>query len=242
MNEEQSKRLRNQLIVALDVDTESEAIDLVDRLDGLVDRFKIGSRMFTAAGPGILHKLADRGAKVFLDLKYHDIPSVVGDAVRIVALHHPSVFLLTVHASGGPAMVAAAAEAVERRVENPLEVVAVTALTSLSPAETRILGIEANLEDWVLKLSELALEAGADGLVCSPNEVANVRSRYGPEPTIVTPGVRPIGHDRQPGDDQARTATPAEAIEMGSSYLVMGRPIYQADDPVAVVEAIGETL
>jgi orotidine-5'-phosphate decarboxylase len=242
MNEEQRQRLRNQLIVALDVDTEKEALDLVDKLDGLVDRFKVGSRMFTALGPSILTKLAKRDARVFLDLKYHDIPSVVGDAVRIVALHHPAVFLLTVHASGGPAMVAAAAEAVERRVENPLEVVAVTALTSLSPAETRILGIESNLDDWVLKLSELALEAGAHGLVCSPNEVEKVRSMYGPEPTIVTPGVRPTDQDRQPGDDQARTATPAEAIEMGSTYLVMGRPIYQADDPVAVVQAIGETL
>lgn len=242
MNEAQQQTMRDRLIVALDLDSPAEALTIVDALDGLVDRFKIGSRMFTAVGPSILDSLAERGKKVFLDLKYHDIPSVVGDAVRIVAQQHQSVFLATVHAAGGPGMVAAAADAASMRGDGSLEIVAVTALTSLSPSETRILGIDSTLDDWVTKLSELALEAGADGLVCSPREVEHVRRSFGPEPTIVTPGVRPEMSDRLPGDDQARTATPADAIAMGSSFLVMGRPIYLADDPAAVARAIGESL
>lgn len=240
MNDTQRELVAQKLIVALDVDTIEEAIAIVERVGPLVHRYKIGSRMFTAFGPRILDALAERDKKVFLDLKYHDIPSVIGDAVRIIAERHPSVFLLTVHAAGGPAMVAAAAEAASQR--DSLEVVAVTALTSLSPSETRILGIDMTLEDWVVKLSELALEAGADGLVCSANEVGNVRIRFGNDPTIVTPGVRPENADRIVGDDQARIATPAEAIASGSSYLVMGRPVVLADDPRAVVEAIAESL
>lgn len=242
MNEQQKKKLRNQLIVALDLDTPEEALAVVDALAGTVERFKIGSRMFTAVGPSILHQLGDRGAKVFLDLKYHDIPSVVGDAVRIVAQEHPSVFLTTVHASGGPAMVAAAAEAATMRTTDKLSVVAVTALTSLSPAETRILGVEANLDDWAAKLAELAIDAGADGIVCSARELEMMRDLFGPAPTIVTPGIRPDPHERQPGDDQARVMSPRAALDAGSSYLVMGRPVYQAEDPLAVVQAIGATL
>lgn len=242
MNEEQAKKLRDQLIVALDVDTPDEALALVDTLSSRVSRFKIGSRMFTAVGPSILDAIGARGAEVFLDLKYHDIPSVVGDAVRIVAAQHHSVFMLTVHASGGPAMVDAAAEAAALRTGSPLEVVAVTALTSLSPAETRILGIDLNLDDWAVKLAELAIDAGADGVVCSAREVARMRELFGPEPTIVTPGIRPDEHDRQPGDDQARTTTPRTALSLGSTYLVMGRPIYQAPDPIEVLDAIAATL
>ena len=242
MNEEQAAKLREHLIVALDVDTPEQALSLVERLSGHVHKFKIGSRMFTAVGPAILDRIGEMGAEVFLDLKYHDIPSVVGDAVRIVATQHRAVFMLTIHASGGPAMVAAAADAATLRGGAPLEVVAVTALTSLSPSETRILGIDLNLDDWAVKLAELALEGGADGLVCSANEVGRMRARFGGEPTIVTPGIRPDNHERQPGDDQARITTPTTALSLGSSYIVMGRPIYQSPDPVAMLDAIGSTL
>ena len=242
MNEQQRELVAQKLIVALDVDTLEEAIEIVERVGPLVRRYKIGSRLFTAVGPRILDELGAHDKRVFLDLKYHDIPSVIGDAVRIVAEQHEAVFLLTVHAAGGPAMVAAAAEAAAQRQTETLEVVAVTALTSLSPSEMHILGISGNLEDWVVKLCELALDAGAHGLVCSANEVANVRDYFGPTPTMVTPGVRPLTADRIAGDDQARTATPADAIAAGSSYLVMGRPIVRADDPRAVVQAIAESL
>lgn len=242
MNDEQAKKLRNRLIVALDVDTAEEAVELVERLSPRVDKFKIGSRMFTARGPAILREIGKHGAQVFLDLKYHDIPTVIGDAVRIVAAEYPEVFMLTVHASGGPAMVSAAAEGASRRKGAPLQVVAVTALTSLSPAETRILGIDLNLDEWAVKLAELALDAGADGIVCSAREVALMRERFGVDPTIVTPGIRPDGSERRPGDDQARITTPRDALTMGSTFLVMGRPIYQAADPLAMVEEIGSTL
>ncbi len=242
MDDRQRKLVANKLIVALDVDTIEEALAVVDRVGSLVTRYKIGSRMFTAFGPRILTALEERGKRVFLDLKYHDIPSVVGDAIRIVATEHPVVFLVTVHASGGGAMVSEAVENAALRTGQSLEVVAVTALTSLSPSETRLLGVDLNLETWVVKLGELALDAGAHGLVCSPNEVANIRERFGRDPTIVTPGVRPAASERLAGDDQARTATPAAAIDAGSTYLVMGRPIVLARDPRAVVEAIGESL
>lgn len=242
MNDDQRQQLAQKVIVALDVDTLGRALDMVERVGPLIRRYKIGSRLFTAVGPRILDELAARDKRVFLDLKYHDIPSVVGDAVRIVATQHTAVFLTTVHAVGGPAMVAAAAESAAARRGERLDVVAVTALTSLSPSETRLLGIDMNLDDWVVKLGELAIEAGAHGLVCSPNELANVRDRFGSEPTIVTPGVRPSADERIAGDDQARTATPAEALAAGSSYLVIGRPIVLAEDPEGVVRAIGETL
>lgn len=242
MTREQQETVAKRLIVALDVDTVDEALAIVDRVGPLVQRYKVGSRLFTAVGPRILEELGARGKRVFLDLKYHDIPSVIGDAVRLVASHHPAVFLVTIHAAGGPAMVAAAAEAAATRRGERLEVVAVTALTSLSPSETRILGVDMNLDEWVLKLADLALEAGAHGLVCSPNEVANVREYYGAQPLIVTPGVRPASAERLAGDDQARTATPADALAAGSTYLVMGRPVVRAADPEAVVRAIAESL
>lgn len=242
MTNEQQDKLAKKLIVALDVDTVDEATSIVDRVGPLVQRYKIGSRLFTAVGPRILDELAQRGKRVFLDLKYHDIPSVIGDAVRIVATNHPSVFLVTIHAAGGAAMVAAAAEAASARRGDALEVVAVTALTSLSPSETRILGVDMNLDQWVLKLADLALEAGAHGLVCSPNEVAKVREFYGAQPVIVTPGVRPVSAERLAGDDQARTATPADALAAGATYLVMGRPVVRATDPQSVVRAIAESL
>ena len=242
IEDRQRRELARRLIVALDLSTPEEALGVVDDLGTSVERYKIGSRMFTSVGPQIIDALAERGKRVFLDLKYHDIPSVVGSAVGIVARNHPAVFMCTIHASGGAAMVNAAAEAATARRGDSLQVIAVTALTSLSPAETRLLGIDMCLDDWVIKIGQLALEAGAHGLVCSANEVANVREWVGPEPTIVTPGVRLADEGVRVGEDQARIATPRASIAAGSSYLVMGRPIIQADDRRAVIDRIAATL
>jgi orotidine-5'-phosphate decarboxylase len=238
MDDRQTRLVADHLIVALDTDTVDDALAVVDDVGDAVALYKIGSRLFTAGGPAVLDALADRGKRVFLDLKYHDIPSVVGSAVAVVAEHHECVFLTTIHAAGGPAMIAAAAEAASTR--ETLSVIAVTALTSLSHSETRLIGVDMNLDDWVLKLAELAVESGADGLVCSPNEVGAVRDWLGADPLIVTPGVRLQGP--RPGEDQARVATPADALGTGSTYLVMGRPIVGASDRAAVIEQIGASL
>lgn len=231
--------LKEKTIIALDVDTLEEAEKLTRLLSPYIDKFKVGSRIFSAHGPDILKVIEQCGGKIFLDLKYHDIPSVVGSACRVIAENHPSVFLLTVHASGGLSMVSQAVEATKSRED--LDVVAVTALTSLSSAEMGLLGIGHTLSDWAEKLGTLALDAGAKGLVCSAREVEHFRSCFGDEPIFVTPGIRP-NNERQIRDDQTRTRTPAEAINAGSSYLVIGRPVYQSKDPIATLEAIAGTL
>lgn len=237
--EDKFEILKEKTIIALDVDTLEEAEKLTRLLSPYIDKFKVGSRLFSAHGPAVLKTIEQCGGKIFLDLKYHDIPSVVGSACHVIAENHPSVFLLTVHASGGLAMVSEAVEATESR--DDLDVVAVTALTSLSSAEMGLLGIGHTLPDWAEKLGHLALDAGASGLVCSAKEVEHFRNCFGESPIIVTPGIRP-GNKRQNRDDQTRTRTPAEAINAGSSYLVIGRPVYQSEDPLATLEAIARTL
>lgn len=235
MNERQKQLVREKLVVALDLEEWREALKLVEKLSGRVRRFKLGSRMFTRYGPEILDELAARRAEVFVDLKFHDIPNTVEGAVEAVA-EREEVFLLTVHAAGGRAMVRSAARAAG--ASGP-DVVAVTALTSLEADDVRAVAGGTDLEAWVDDLAELALSAGADGLVCSPREIETFRSGYGSEPILVTPGIRPESSAR---DDQKRTATPAEALEAGSDYLVVGRPIYGAENPAAAVDAIGESL
>jgi orotidine-5'-phosphate decarboxylase len=238
------KKLEKHVIVALDLDGIDDALELAGQLRPFVSRFKIGSRMFTRFGPRVLDKLGELGAEIFLDLKYHDIPSVVGEACK-AAGEHPAVFMMTVHASGGTAMVAAAAEGLAAaraaREGADLAVVAVTALTSLSPGETRTLGIDLGLEDWAEKLARLALNAGADGLVCSAHEVERLRSIAGDEHIFVTPGIRPAGTSSS-GEDQTRIRTPAHALAAGSDFLVIGRPIYKATDPVAAIQGIARGL
>lgn len=232
-------RFRKHVIAALDLEELDDALALVDQLGSSVDKYKIGSRMFTRYGPRVLDELAERGRKVFLDLKYHDIPSVVENACAEAAKHE-AVFLLTVHASGGTQMIARAVEGAKTRRDERPRVVAVTALTSLSPSETRLLGIDIGLEEWAEKLGRLAIDAGADGIVCSAREVERMRGALG-DVVYVTPGIRPASWE-QP-DDQTRVMTPAEALDSGSSYLVIGRPIYRADDPVeAVAKLAGELL
>jgi orotidine-5'-phosphate decarboxylase len=229
---------RDRLIVALDVETLTEAERLVDRLHGLVTRFKIGSQLFTAAGPAAVESVHKGGAEVFLDLKFHDIPNTVAGAAREAT--RMGVLMFNVHASGGRAMMRAAAEgaagaARELGGRRPL-VLAVTVLTSLDrSALSRELAVAASVEGHVLHLAGMAEEAGLDGCVASPNEIAALRTNRGPGWVIVTPGVRPPGGAT---DDQARIATPRAAVAAGARYLVVGRPITAAADPARAAEAV----
>ena len=228
----------DRLIVALDVDTLDAALALVERLAGLVTRFKIGSQLFTAAGPAAVEAVRKRGAEVFLDLKYHDIPNTVAGAAREAT--RMGVLMFNVHASGGRAMMRAAAEAAtaaakEFAARRPL-VVAVTVLTSLDRAALGAeLGVTSSVEGHVLHLCRLAREAGLDGNVASPNEIRAIRNNLGAGWVIVTPGVRPAGGE---SNDQARIATPGAAARAGAHYLVVGRPITAAADPVHAAHAI----
>ena len=227
----------DRLIVALDVDALDAALALMDRLDGLVRRYKIGSQLFTACGPAAVEAVHKRGAAVFLDLKFHDIPSTVAGAAREAA--RLGVFMFDVHACGGRAMMQAAAEAAAAATppgaRRPLAI-AVTVLTSLDRAALqRELRVASSVEGHVLHLAGLARAAGLDGCVASPGEIAPLRNHLGAGWVIVTPGVRPAGGDPH---DQSRVATPAAAARAGAHYLVVGRPITAAPDPAAAARAI----
>lgn len=231
----------DRVIVALDHDTRDEALELLDQIAEHVRYVKIGHRLFTRYGPSLLDDCVERGVEVFLDLKLYDIPSVVGDACRGIA-EHPGVFMTTIHASGGAEMVYAAVEGARRgRREGSPKVVAVTALTSFASKELPHIGVNMSLTSWAARLADTALTAGADGVVCSPQEVVSFRDTYGSEPILVTPGIR-LEKVRIAGDDQHRVDTPARTIAMGSSYLVIGRPIYQAPEPLAVIRNVEQTL
>jgi orotidine-5'-phosphate decarboxylase len=225
----------DRLLVALDLDTAAEARTMADRLRGAVGGFKIGSRLFTSDGPSFVEELVGRGDRVFLDLKFHDIPNTVAGAVA--AATRLGVWMLNVHASGGSAMMRAARSAAEeeaarRAITRPL-VIAVTMLTSLSDVVE--IGISAPIADQVERLAVLAQSAGLDGVVASPQEVVVLRRRLGQSFGIVTPGIR--GLEDQKGD-QSRTLTAAGAIAAGATYLVVGRPIIGAADPRAAAERI----
>ena len=232
-----------QVLVALDVESRDQAMTLADALRGTVGGFKIGSRLFTAEGPDIVRRLVDEGDRVFLDLKWHDIPNTVATAVE--AATALGAWMINVHASGGAAMLRAAREAADNAAaksgrQAPL-VIAVTVLTSMNQAALRETGIVIDLMDQVLRLAELTKEAGLDGVVASPKETASIRSRFGGDFTIVTPGIRG-GAAADTKNDQERTMSPAEAVAAGASYLVVGRPIIAAPDPKAAARAIVESL
>jgi orotidine-5'-phosphate decarboxylase len=229
----------NQILVALDVDTKERALELANLLRGTVGGFKIGSRLFTSEGPSLVSMLVDRGDRVFLDLKYHDIPTVVAQAVRAAA--RLGTWMLTVHTTGGRAMLVAAADAA-RQSDRPPIVVGVTVLTSLDDAELVRIGVTHPLSSQVELLAELAVDAGLDGVVASPLEVQRLRACIGPGPTIVTPGIRGGGAGKQGADDQIRTLGPRDALSVGASYLVIGRPIIEAPDPLASARAITRHL
>jgi orotidine-5'-phosphate decarboxylase len=233
---------KDRLIVALDVDTLPAALLLVERLDGLVTRFKIGSQLFTAAGPGAVEAVRKRDGEVFLDLKYHDIPNTVAGAAREAT--RLGVFMFNVHASGGVAMMRAAAEATASAAKGPGSrrplVVAVTVLTSLDRAAlSRELAVSSSVEGHVLHLCGLARDAGLDGCVAAAHEIRAIRNQFGSSWVIVTPGVRPAG---SVAGDQSRIATPRAAAGAGAHYLVVGRPITAAEDPAKAAQAIVEEI
>lgn len=223
---------RRRLIVALDVPDAQAAMTLVARLEGACQWFKVGLELFTATGPAVLEPLIARGLSVFLDLKFHDIPNTVAGAVRSAS--RLGVRMLTVHAAGGPAMLAAARAALDGIAEPP-ELLAVTMLTSMSRAETHAIGIGRSPAEQVELLARMGIETGIRGFVCSPEEVGQLRALTGPEGVLVVPGIRPAGAAT---GDQKRIATPSEALRAGASYLVVGRPITQAADPALETEVI----
>jgi orotidine-5'-phosphate decarboxylase len=223
---------RQRLIVALDVPDQAAAVDLVDHLQGTCAWFKVGLELFVAAGPSVLEPLLNRGHSIFLDLKFHDIPNTVAGAVRSAAAL--GVRMMTVHAAGGPAMLAAAQSSLEG-LTNPPQLLAVTVLTSMDLAQTNAIGIDRQPAAQVELLARMGMETGIRGFVCSPQEVSSIRALTGPEGVLVIPGIRPAGS--QIGD-QKRVAGPAEALRLGASYLVVGRPITQAADPAKAAAAI----
>lgn len=232
----------NPILVALDVESAAKAVELADALRGAVGGFKIGKQLFTAAGPAMVRELTSRGDRVFLDLKFHDIPNTVAGAVQSAV--STGAWMVNVHASGGSAMMRAAGESARKTADKlghprPL-VIAVTVLTSMDDSALKEIGVSRTMIDQVVHLAKLAQDSGLDGVVASPQEVAAIRKACGPDFQIVTPGIRPA--DQQGKDDQARTLTPAEAISAGSSYLVIGRPITAAPNPREAAEKIAASL
>lgn len=222
---------RDRLAVALDLPNEHEALKLVDRLGQSCQWFKVGMELYYAVGNSIVHQLRDRGFNVFLDLKLHDIPNTVAGAVRSAAQAGAS--LLTIHATGGAAMMSAAADAAS--APGSPRLLAVTVLTSMDANELAGIGITTSPAEQVLRLARLAQSSGIDGMVCSAEEVATLRKETGPNTLLVIPGIRPAGSAIE---DQKRIATPAKAIANGASMLVVGRPITRALDPAGAAQAI----
>jgi orotidine-5'-phosphate decarboxylase len=230
---------KEKLIVALDVKTPAAVSELVAALKDVVGMFKVGSQLFTSTGPSVVSKIVESGAKVFLDLKFHDIPHQVEGAARSAA--RLGVSLFTVHAGGASEMMKRAAESsaeeAEKQGHSKPAVVAVTVLTSLDQTSLAQIGMAGTTESCVLRLAKLAQASGVDGVVASPNEIEAIRSLSGPGFLIVTPGIRPAAQEAGQ-DDQKRVATPAFALRAGADYLVVGRPITGAPDPVKAAERI----
>jgi orotidine-5'-phosphate decarboxylase len=223
---------RHRLIVALDVSSAAAARKIVAAVGDSAHTYKVGMQLYTAEGPSIVRELVSSGRRVFLDLKYHDIPNTVAGAVREAA--QLGVSMLTIHASGGGPMIRAASEASAAQSNPPL-LLAVTVLTSLDDSELNKIGIHGTVVEEVLRLAALAISNGCRGVVASAHEAAALRDNLGQEFAIITPGVRPAGSGR---DDQARVVTPSEAIAAGATHIVVGRPITEAADPAAEARAI----
>jgi orotidine-5'-phosphate decarboxylase len=224
-----SSGMRERLIVALDVPSATEAQKLVARIGDVAGIYKVGLQLFVAEGPSIVRDLVSSGRRVFLDLKLHDIPTTVALAVKSAA--ELRVDMLTIHASGGAAMLRAATEAAAGR----LNLLAVTVLTSLNDEDMQEIGVSGRASDQVLRMAALAQSAGCQGIITSPRESPMVRKALGEGFAIVTPGIRPAGAET---NDQQRIATPAQAISNGASHIVVGRPITHASDPATAAQAI----
>ena len=233
--------MRNPIIVALDVPGAEAALKLAEQLAPAVGGFKIGSELFTSAGPDIVRRIRERGALVFLDLKFHDIPNTV--AKSVAAAVQLDVQMLTVHTSGGMEMLKAAeqsaAETAWKAGRTPPLVLGVTVLTSLDAGALKEIGLDANVEYQVRRLAAVATKAGLRGLVCSPLEIAALRKILPAQVQLVTPGIR---SGTEKADDQKRTLSPREAIAAGANWLVIGRPIYAAENPRAAAEQILASL
>ena len=232
-----------QLLVALDVESGDRALELATTLHGLADGVKIGSRLFTLEGPGLVRRLSEGGTRVFLDLKFHDIPNTVAQAVEAAVI--TGAWMINVHASGGVPMMHAAAKAAAEaaaRSNRPTPlVIGVTVLTSMNDNTLRAGGVDRPLLDQVIALARMAQQAGLDGVVASPQETAAIRTACGPEFAIVTPGIRGSSAGVEK-NDQARTMGPAEAVRAGANYLVVGRPIIAAADPRSAAQKIVEEI
>ena len=233
--------MRNPIIAALDVPTAEQAVKLAEQVSPAVGGFKIGMELFTAGGPEVVRRIRGTGVSVFLDLKFHDIPNTVANAVA--AAVRLDVQMLTVHASGGVEMLQAAEKAAEETAweigKSPPLVLAVTILTSLDSNALSVIGLDPNVGRQVRRLANMANTAGLRGLVCSPLEVAELRQTFPRSMQLVTPGIRLTSN---PADDQKRTLNPREALSAGANWLVIGRPIFAAENPRAAAEAILESL
>ncbi|MBL7084793.1 MAG: orotidine-5'-phosphate decarboxylase [Candidatus Omnitrophica bacterium] len=228
--------MNNKLIVALDTDDLKVVRQLVDKLKPLVRIFKVGAQLFTACGPAVLQLIQEKGANVFLDLKFHDIPNTVSHSVEAACRYNP--LMLTVHTLGGSQMLQAAVAA-RNQTGAKTKILGVTILTSLDKAALEEIGLSASVNEEVLCLTQMAKACGLDGIVASPQETAILRQSLGEDFIIVTPGIRPAGPMR---DDQRRTMQAKEAIAVGADYLVVGRPITQAPDPLTAVEKMLEEM
>ena len=225
-----------KIIVALDYPNTDAAMALSSQLDPQRCRLKIGKELFTRSGPAIVESLVKDGFDIFLDLKYHDIPNTVAKACQAAA--DLGVWMLNVHALGGGAMMSAAREAIGQNADRPL-LIAVTLLTSMDQTTFEQLGLQGDIGETVLRLAKLTDDSGLDGVVCSAQEATKLRLQHGNDFQLITPGIRPANSEQ---GDQHRTMTPAEAMTAGSSYLVIGRPITAAPDPMAALAAIEDSL
>ena len=226
----------SRIIVPLDFNTTEQALQLVEKLKPDLCRLKVGKELFTTAGPDLVEKLINKGFDIFLDLKFHDIPTTVAKACAVAA--DMGVWMLNVHASGGSEMMSLAREEIEKKSHRPL-LIGVTILTSMNQEALAELGIQCSVEEQVMRLARLTSDAGLDGVVCSAHEVKMLRDNLDREFKLVTPGIRPGGSNK---DDQKRVMTPGQAINAGSDYLVIGRPITQAKDPVQALKDISEEI
>ena len=227
----------DRVFVALDTTDTAEACMLAEKLQGRVGGIKLGKEFFTANGPQGVREVSALGAPVFLDLKFHDIPNTVAGAVRAALPLNP--FMLNLHASGGAAMIAAAAKAADEGEGSRPMMLAVTVLTSLGDGDVNAMGVTGTAREQVVRLAKMAQANGMDGVVCSAHEVMTLRGACGKNFKLIVPGIRPSWSST---DDQKRVVTPAEAVAMGADYLVIGRPITKAADPIEAVERITEEL